>query len=429
MLENDDDFGPNHHYVGLTSYALSLVVKQREDYDKAEAIMTKAIKILEKVKTPEAADQIADALATLADLLITTKKFEEAEVPLQRSINIVYGKLAMINEFNPRNSEEAHEKSEALQKINQELGILYDTQSKLKFEQKLYNEAEDIGKKALMLLMSGFGNDQSVEPFIQRSVLRMAEILLAQGKSTEAGDIYSKMIQEQEDNLSNDLIPASYCRLASNTSLQYQQYSLAIQFAEKALQIYRKHPENPKAQTDRAELLVTIITIHQQLQTTTEIPKYLAELQELLEESVISLPLNASHYLRTDSASTQFFTDKTNNTFAPYFTVTLTIRGNATKDNNTKLPDGTLLSFQFPCDSGVTHDVDFEINKVEENKTITVQSPHLSGLSKKLYFVPVTIYSDSTKTNILGYHAVIISSPLDTESIQSVDELEELINH
>lgn len=65
-------------------------------------------------------------------------RYDEAEGPLTRAIKIVQAKGQIVRQYKPESDEQEKEKQAEITKIQQELGILLDTQTKLRFEQKRY---------------------------------------------------------------------------------------------------------------------------------------------------------------------------------------------------------------------------------------------------------------------------------------------------
>jgi len=418
LLEQDPQHGPNHYYVGLSSYALSLVYKSQDQLDKSAQIMERAISILEQNLSvhPEITDQIADALATLADVYITLKKFDKAEPPLTKAIAIVNAKNEVIKNFESKNPAQEKEKADELKKIQQELGILFDTYSKLRFEQKKYAEAEDIGTKAILILQSAFRGDKQAEPLIHRSFMRLSEILLIQGKETQATEIYNNLLKEKEKD-GNDATVASYCRIFAKTCREKGMLVGSIPFYEKALPLLEKST-GKYSTADLLEVLADLISIHTQLANDAAATEYRTRLLAKLEEKRASPPLFISKFLRTANAVVEFAHNETDkNVFHPYFSITLDILASSS------LEEGSVLVFSFPGDEGSVQEVEQTVTA--EQKQIQCKSPQLNKVTEAFYPVDITIYQNSSKDNKLGSHLVIIKSDFDSSTIKTAEELEE----
>jgi tetratricopeptide (TPR) repeat protein len=365
------------------------------------------------------------------------KKPDEAEEPIQKSLNLVLTKLTMINEFTPKNSEENNDKMEALQKINQELGILYDTYARVKFDQKKYSESEEFEKKSLAFLLSGFGEDKTAEPFITRALLKLADCFVAQGKTKEADDLYGKLIAEQKA-MGNDLTVASYYRLFGNSALQFKSFDLAEQYFEEAVNILEEHAENPKALTDFVELLSALVSIKSEAGREEEdIKSTIHRLVTQAEQLEIELPKSKSSYFTTEEAAVQFQIDNDESNFQvkPYFTFTITV------NENVEIPSESVLVVEYPrmkeeenSEEEEEEEEEVKYSTVElpvnssallDSKKYQFESPKLPKLDENYYLLNVTLYSDALQSTKLIRHPIIVKCPMDTSSVTTKEEFEE----
>ena len=369
------------------------------------------------------------------------KKPSEAEEPIQKSLALVLSKLNVVNEFVPKNSEENNEKGEALQKINQELGILYDTYARVKFDLKQYAESEELAKKSLLFLLSGFGEDKTAEPFITRAILKLGECFLAQNKSKEAADLYGKLIAEQK-TLGNELTEASYCRLFGTNALLFKCFDLAEQYFEQASSILENHEENPKALSDFVEILSTLVCIKTEAgREEQDIKSTIHRLVTQVDLLEMELPLSKSSYFTTKEAAVQFNIDQSLGNFKvnPYFTFTITV------NENVDIPSDCVLVVEYPRmkeeeekeeeeEEEEDEEEEVKYSTVElpvnsstliQSKTFTFESPKLNKLDETYYVLNVSLYSDALQTTRLIRHPIIVKCPMDTSSIASKEEFEE----
>lgn len=109
----------------------------------------------------------------MSDLCITVDRLDEAENPLEQSITILQEKQKLLKD---NTSKEVLKMNTDL---NQMLGILYDSKSRLRLKQKRYAESEEAGRKSLAILRQLRVSERDLINF----QIRLSEILLLQGNN------------------------------------------------------------------------------------------------------------------------------------------------------------------------------------------------------------------------------------------------------
>jgi len=317
---------------------LALVYKSQENYDKAIELMKKSITILEKNSQSAQQDikyQIADALATLADLFITVNRLDEAEKPLDQSINILLEKQ---NQLTSKKNIPSEELSKMSLELNQMLGILYDSKSKLRLKQKRYADAEVESKKSIEILRKLQVNERDLVNFH----IKLAEILLLQGKSKEACEIYNKILNDKESEEGSNISLAISCKLFANNCLKHNFQSAAEELYSKSLKILeRQRTDRKDIQEDMIDIMNCLVTIYKETERNNEASTLLTKLKGLMLDYQLQPPLTVSKFFVTERATLDNIDDsQTQQKNSRIINIKLHIRNS--------LPEGAIIVTNFP---------------------------------------------------------------------------------
>ncbi len=356
---------------------------------------------------PDIRYQTADALATLSDLCITVDRLDEAELPLEKSISILAENQKQLKNSNGPKEEIMRMNTD----LNQMLGILYDSKSRLRLKQKRYAEAEDAGKKSLAILRKLQVSERDLMNF----QIRLAEVLLLQGmfgvmmltsaaKFKEACDVYNTILTEREAEEGTTISLALTCKLFANNCLKYNHQSGAEDFYKKSLGILEhQRTDRRDIQEDVVDIMNCMATINKENNRLPEADKLLTKLKQIVVDHQLSPPLTVSNFFVTDRATLEDNAAEDQKKTS-VFTISLRVRN--------VLPEGTIVVARFPpLVEGDTEEI--QEQTVEKNqKEIVLKSSVHSNIDdsddSKLYQVDITVFSDSSKKAKIGSHHTLI---------------------
>jgi tetratricopeptide (TPR) repeat protein len=240
--------------------AMADKAKQLEDFDRAEKIYKHTLDI---------APENANVCVETANLYLTLKHFDDANVYLQKAIKLdpsnpqPYYKSALLLLRVKKQPKEAEEMFLKALSLNKESNTYYYL-AKCKYQQKQYREAIEYCKKSLELNLARrsahylWGNcleklgetegaieqyleELKTDPEFMKARIDAAELLLKQKRLSEAIGHYRRIVEKNTDNIS--ALNILGWTLATTSDDELRNPSDAVQYSKRACEL--THFKNP----------------------------------------------------------------------------------------------------------------------------------------------------------------------------------------
>jgi len=179
-------------------------------------------------------ENYADALATLSDMYVDVDFLEKAEMPLQEAMKQVEMKANLLLK-----EKQASSRKEIEKRIERERAILTDNLCRLRWKQGRFQEAELRGKEAVLMLLFQYGPLHSVTV---RSMMRLNQIFVDQGKRKEAEHVWKNLIFKME-NLNYPYL-VHLIQFVATLYFNSDRFEEAIEMYRKALFIHKQYRES-----------------------------------------------------------------------------------------------------------------------------------------------------------------------------------------
>jgi len=308
-IESDPQFGPSHPYVGIFSYPLSMCLRSIGDIEGSVKHIERAIPILEA--TPDLTEQLIESMIGYSEGLLNLKRYKQTEQALKKSFKLLEQQM---NNLISNEELGREEKSRKKSFLEMDLFVLKDTQFRLKYEQKNYEEAEEIG---INLLKST--TEPELKPLVLRSTVLLCEVYLFQGKMEKCKKLFERFISDKEPE---EMVV--YVLHLGNLCMEMKKYADAIHFFIKGRD-YKRNVENS------LKINCNLITCFEIERVAFEVEKSLYALRKMIEEGS-NVPLLKSKFLQTLKSSIEVVES------GPSFNITLGV-------TNEPLPPEATLEF------------------------------------------------------------------------------------
>lgn len=180
--------------------------------------------------------------------------------------------------------------------------------------------------------------------------------------------------------------------------------------------------KQPQANDDKNK--ITLFTLMNDLASAmyeqgkvTEAQNIRKTLKEKLKDTGFEPPHSISRYLKTISVTIKYERQSSNGSVAIFYEVVV-----ETKENE-KLPVGAVLEFAFENPENSSQPFTLEYTLEEGKQNINVKSPNVLRTTVGYNEIGITIYSDKTKAQKIGFHYLLCRVPIEASQSDTYDNV------